>query len=125
MEVVEDFFMMKQEELKMNAVNIGGRLANDVELRTTTSGKSVASFRIAVKREYAKEGETQADFFNVVVWNRQAENCGKYLKKGSYVTMKGRLQTRSYEAEDGSRRYITEIVASNVEFVTSPKEKVA
>ena len=106
----------------MNAVNIGGRLTKDVELRTTASGKSVASFTIAVKRPFAKENEVQADFFPVVVWGKLAENCSTYLSQGWYVNVEGRLQTRSYETSDGARRYVTEIVANRVDFVSAPKK---
>ena len=109
----------------MNAVNVSGRLTKDVELRTTVSGKSVANFTLAVKREFAKEGEPQADFFPVVVWGKPAENCAAYVGKGWYVNIKGRLQTRNYEDDNGTRHYVTEIVANIVEFVTAPKEKVA
>jgi single-strand DNA-binding protein len=101
----------------MNLVEITGNLTKDVETRATQSGKSVATLSVAVKRPHSDE----TDFFNVVVWGNQAENCAKYLKKGSKVGIVGTLQNRSYEANDGTKRTITEIVAEQVEFL-SPKQ---
>jgi single-strand DNA-binding protein len=101
----------------MNLVEITGNLTKDVETRATQSGKSVATLSVAVKRPHSDE----TDFFNVVVWGNQAENCAKYLKKGSKVGIVGTLQNRSYEANDGTKRTITEIVATEVEFL-SPKQ---
>lgn len=101
----------------MNKVIMVANLSKDVEKRETATGKTVANFSIAVAR-FGGEG---ADFFNVVVWGNQAENCATYLKKGSKVGIVGTLQNRSYEANDGTKRTITEIVAEQVEFLT-PKQ---
>jgi len=95
-------------------------LAKDPDLRFTSNQKPVCSFTIADNHYY--KGENQASFFNVVTWNKTAENCGKYLKKGSAVNVYGRLQQRSYEANDG-KRYIIEIIADTVEFLGGKKEQ--
>ncbi len=102
----------------MNKVILIGNLSKDPELATTNGGVSVCRFTIAVQRRFQNaEGERDADFINIVVWRGQAENCHKYLKKGSKCAVEGRIQTSSYEAQDGTRRYVTEVVADNVEFV--------
>ena len=101
-----------------NKIVLSGNLTKAPELRTTNSDKSVATFSLAVKREYSEE----TDFFNIVVWGKQGENCGKYLDKGSKVLVVGRLQNRSYEAKDGSKRTVVEVVSEEVEFLTF-KEK--
>jgi len=99
----------------MNRVILIGRLARDPELRFTQSGKSVANFSVAVNRPFSKDGE--ADFFNIVVWGKTAENCANYLAKGRLVALEGRLQNRTYETQTGEKRYITEIVANTVKFL--------
>lgn len=105
----------------MNKVVLIGRLTRDPELRTTPSGVSAANFSLAVNRNFRnKEGGIDADFFNITAWRRQAENISKYCMKGSQVCVEGRLQTRNYEAQDGTRRYVTDIVADNVEFLSRP-----
>ena len=104
----------------MNSVHLIGNLTKDVELRQTNSGKSVATFSIAVQRQFKAEGQPDADFFNIVVWGAVGENCAKYLSKGKKVAIRGSLQNRSYEAQDGSKRTVTEINAAEVEFL-SPK----
>lgn len=102
----------------MNLVVQTGRLARDVEVRYTPSNKAVAQFSIAVKKSFLKEKEKNtAYFFSVIVWGTQAENCKKYLVKGSLVNVIGELRTRNYEASDGNIRYVTEIVANRVEFL--------
>lgn len=107
----------------MNSAKLYGRLTKDVELRETSTGRKVSTFSLATKRTYKDQnGEYGVDFHNIVVWNRgekgkQAENCAKYLRKGSECIIEGRIETRSYEAKDGSKRYITEIKADNVTFV--------
>jgi single-strand DNA-binding protein len=107
----------------MNKVIMAGNLSKDVDLRTTQSGKVVASFTIAVNRRFKNQaGEAVTDFFPVVAWDNRAEMCGKYLSKGKKVAIVGELQTRSYEDKNGVKRYVTEIVADEVEFL-SPKEK--
>lgn len=104
----------------MNRVYLIGNLTRDPELAVTNSGVSVCRFSIAVSRRYSNaEGEREADFFNIVVWRAQGENCHKYLKKGSKCAISGSLQNRSYDAQDGTKRTITEIVADEVEFLTS------
>ena len=101
----------------MNKIIITGNISRDIEKRETQNGKAVANFSIAVSRPFSEE----TDFFNVTIWGNQAENCAKYLKKGSKVGIVGTLQNRSYEANDGTKRTITEIVAEQVEFL-SPKQ---
>lgn len=104
----------------MNRVFLIGNLTRDPELAVTNSGVSVCRFSIAVSRRFSNaEGERETDFFNIVVWRAQGENCNKYLKKGSKCAVVGSLQNRSYDAQDGSKRTVTEIVADEVEFLTS------
>ena len=104
----------------MNKVFLIGRLTRDPELRYTSSNLPVASFSIAVNRNYTNQsGEREADFINIVVWRKQAENVKNYLKQGSQIAVDGRIQTRSYDGEDGKKRYITEVVADNVQFLDS------
>ena len=104
----------------MNKVFLIGRLTRDPELRYTGSNTAVATFSIAVNRNYANaQGEREADFINIVVWRKQAENVKNYLSQGSQVAIDGRIQTRSYDDKDGQKRYVTEVVADNVEFLGS------
>lgn len=104
----------------MNKVMLIGNLAKDPELITTNNGVSLCKFTLAVQRRFAgTDGEREADFLPIIVWRGQAENCYKYLKKGSKAAISGSVQTRSYEATDGSRRYMTEIIADEVEFLAS------
>ena len=104
----------------MNRCFLIGNLTRDPELATTNSGVSVCRFSLAVTRNFSNaDGEREADFLNIIVWRSQAENCHKYLKKGSKCAVTGSIQTRSYDAQDGSKRYVTEIVADNVEFLNS------
>lgn len=104
----------------MNKVYLIGNLTRDPELAETTSGIKVCRFAIAVNRTYAgSDGNRETDFFNITVWRTQAENCGRYLKKGSKVAIVGSLQNRSYEDKDGIKRNVTDIVASEVEFLAS------
>lgn len=103
----------------MNKVILVGRLAKDPELRTTSSGVSVCTFTLAVTRRYADgQGNRQADFIPIVVWRQQADACHKYLTKGKQAAVAGEIQTRSYDAQDGTKRYVTEIIAEQVEFLT-------
>lgn len=108
----------------MNKVILIGNLSRDPELATTNGGVSVCRFTIAVQRRFQNaEGEREADFINVVVWRGQAENCHRFLKKGSKCAVVGRIQTSSYEAQDGTKRYVTEVIADEVEFVgTRPRD---
>ena len=104
----------------MNKVVLIGRLVRDPELRYTGNNLPVATFSIAVNRNYSNQaGEREADFINIVVWRKQAENCKNYLTQGSQVAIEGRIQTRNYDDQNGQRRYITEVVADNVEFLGS------
>lgn len=108
----------------MNKVVLLGRLTKDVDVRyTQTNNIMVASFSLAVNRRFAKEGEErQADFINVVAWNKTAEFCSKYFKKGQQVGVIGRLQTRNYEDDKGVKHYITEVVAEEAYFADSKRE---
>ena len=101
----------------MNSILITGNVTKDLELRETNSGKKVCSFDVAVSRRFDRE---QADFFRVNVWEKTAENCALYLKKGSKVGIKGAMQSRSYETNEGEKRQVWEISAEEVEFL-SPK----
>ena len=104
----------------MNKVFLIGRLTRDPELRYTSSNLPVASFTVAVNRTFTNQsGEREADFINVVVWRKQAENIKNYLKQGSQIAIDGRIQTRSYDDADGKKRYVTEVVADNVQFLDS------
>ncbi len=106
----------------MNNVIMIGRLTRDPELRFTAgSAKAVATFTIAVNRGFGKKDE--ADFFRVVVWNKQGENCANYLSKGSQVAVQGRLQNNNYETKDGEKRFTVEIVANMVEFLSGGSKK--
>lgn len=103
----------------MNKVFMIGNLTKDPDLRSTGNGVSVCSFRIAVNRRFPNQaGERVSDFFDVVAWRQLADVCGKYLAKGRKVAVVGELQTRTYDAKDGTKRYVTEIIADDVEFLT-------
>lgn len=107
----------------LNRVILIGRLATDPELRYTQSGVAVTNFRLAVDRPFKnQQGEKETDFFPIIVWRKQAEACAHNLNKGRLVAVEGRLQTRSYQAKDGSTRWITEIVADNVRFLDWAKD---
>ncbi len=102
----------------MNKVILIGNLANDPEPFTTQSGISRSTFRIAVQRRFANaQGVREADFLTVVAWRQSADFCNRYLTKGSKVAVEGSIQTRSYDAQDGSKRWVTEIIADHVESV--------
>ena len=102
----------------MNKVFLIGRLTRDPEIRYTSSNVAVTTFSIAVNRTFANQnGEREADFINIVVWRKQAENCKNYLNQGSQVAIDGRIQTRNYEDQNGQKRYVTEVVADNVQFL--------
>ena len=104
----------------MNKVVLIGRLTRDPELRYTGSNIPVATFTLAVNRAFSnQQGEREADFINIVVWRKQAENVKNYLTQGSQAAVEGRLQTRSYDDQNGQKRYVTEVVADNVEFLGS------
>ena len=102
----------------MNKVVLIGRLTRDPDLRYPSSNIPVANFTIAVNRNFTNQnGEREADFINVIVWRKQAENVKKYISKGSLVAIEGRIQTRNYDAQDGTKRYVTEVIADNVSFL--------
>ncbi|PAE27890.1 single-stranded DNA-binding protein [Paenibacillus sp. 7884-2] len=103
----------------MNRTILVGRLTKDPDLRYTPNGVAVANFTVAVNRPFKNEGEQQADFINCVVWRAPAENLAKYMKKGSQIGVDGRIQTRSFEGQDGKTVYITEVVADSVQFLES------
>ena len=110
----------------MNKVFMIGNLTKDPDLRSTGNGVSVCSFRIAVNRRFPNQaGERVSDFFDVVAWRQLADVCGKYLAKGRKVAVVGELQTRTYDAKDGTKRYVTEIIADDVEFLSSRSEDAA
>ena len=103
----------------MNKVILIGNLTRDPELTETPSGVPVCRFAIAVSRDYAdSQGNRETDFFNITTWRGKAETCGKYLKKGNKVAVCGSLQNRSYEDKDGIKRTVTDVIASDVEFLT-------
>ena len=100
-----------------------GRLTKDVELSTTTNGITVAKFGIAVNRRFKNEnGETVTDFFNVVAWRGLAENIYKFCNKGSKVFIAGELQNRSWDKDDGTKAYTTELIASECEFLDTKQQ---
>ena len=105
----------------MNKIILIGNLTKDPELTTTANGTSVCKFTLAVNRNYTdNEGNRKADYFNIVVWRGQGENCAKWLKKGSKVSIVGSVENRSYEDKEGVKRTATDIVANEVEFL-NPK----
>ncbi len=107
----------------MNKAILIGNLASDPESRTTQSGIAQCSFRLAVQRRFANaQGVREADFLQIVCWRQTAELCARYLSKGRKVAVEGSIQTRSYDAQDGTKRYVTEIIADNVEFLGSRDE---
>ena len=108
----------------LNRVILMGRITQDLELKTTASGISVTSFSIAVDRNYVKQGEErQTDFINIVCWRKQAEFVCRYFEKGSMIALEGQIQTRTYQAKDGSNRYVTEVVADSVSFTGEKREQ--
>ena len=104
----------------MNKVYLIGNLTRDPEVSETSTGVPYCRFSIAVNRNFTNaDGNREADFFNIIVWRGQAEPCGRFLKKGSKIALVGSLQNRSYEDKDGVKRTVTDIVASEVEFLTT------
>lgn len=103
----------------LNKAILIGRLTRDPEVRYTTSNRAVAQFTIAIDRPFTNQssGQRDADFINVVAWDKTGENVGKYLTKGRLCAVEGRIQTRNYENDEGRKVYITEIIASNVQFL--------
>jgi single-strand DNA-binding protein len=106
----------------MNYIALIGNLVRDPDVKTTGTGSTVCSFTIAVNRKYKNaNGETQTDFFDIVAWRKLGEVCGKHLAKGRKVCVTGELQSRTYEAKDGTKRKVYEVNAGEVEFLT-PKD---
>lgn len=102
----------------MNHIVLIGRLTRDPELRYTPNGVAVTHFTLAVDRRFANQaGERETDFIPIVTWQKLAENCANHLRKGRLVAVEGRLQIRSYEAQDGQRRRVAEVIARNVQFL--------
>lgn len=107
----------------LNVVAIMGRLVADPELRTTTQGHSVCSFRIACDRSYVQQGqERQADFIDIVAWRQQADFVSKYFQKGSMIAVEGSLQTRNYQDKNGNSRTAVEVVANNISFAGAKRQ---
>ena len=108
----------------MNKVILMGRLTRDPEVRyTQTNNTLVASFSLAVNRRFARQGEErQADFINIVAWNKTGEFCSKYFKKGQQVGIIGRIQTRNWDDEQGQKHYVTEVIAEEAYFADSKRE---
>ena len=109
----------------MNKVILIGRLTKDVELRyTQTNNTAVSSFSLDVNRKFVKPGEErQADFFNIIAWNKLAENISKYLFKGNQVAISGRLETRSWDDPNGQKHYVTEVIAEEIDFIGSKNKQ--
>ena len=106
----------------MNKVILIGRLTKDPELRKTPTDVSVCQFTIAVNRPFQQQnGERQADFINCIAWRNQAENLAKYIKKGGQIAVEGSIQTRSYDDQNGVRRFATEVICSQITFLESKK----
>ena len=105
----------------MNKVILIGRLTRDPELKTTSSGTATTTFSIAVDRNFVNQqtGQREADFINCVAWRKQAENIARYCTKGTQVAVEGRIQVRNYDAQDGTKRYVTEVICDNVTFLGS------
>ncbi|HEM4977753.1 TPA: single-stranded DNA-binding protein [Streptococcus suis] len=103
----------------INNIVLVGRLTRDVELRYTPSNQAVATFTLAVKRNFKNQatGEREADFINCVIWNKQAENLANWTKKGHLIGITGRIQTRSYDNQQGQRVYVTEVVAESFQLL--------
>ena len=107
----------------MNKLFLIGNLTREPELSETPSGVAYCRFSIAVNRPFTgNDGEKQVDFFNVITWRGQAENCGRFLSKGKKVAIVGSIQNRSYEDKDGVKRTVTDIIANEVEFLSPRTE---
>lgn len=107
----------------MNKVYLIGNLTRDPELSTTSSGVSVCRLSIAVGRRFSNaDGERETDFFNITAWRGTAENCAKFLKKGNKIAVSGSIQTRNYERADGTKGFAVDIIADEVEFLSSKND---
>lgn len=108
----------------MNKVILVGRLTRDPEVKNTMSGRAVATFTLAVDRRFKnKDGQKEADFIPIVFWGKQAELAGQYLSKGSQIGVSGRIQVRNYDAQDGTKRYVTEVVGDELTFLSSGRRE--
>lgn len=107
----------------MNKVVLIGRLTKDPELRYTPSKTAVCQINMAISRPVSQGKDPETDFINVTVWNKQAENLVKYVKKGNQIAIEGRIQTRSYDNEEGKKVYVTEVLANHVEFIGNNSNK--
>lgn len=108
----------------INNVTLVGRITKDLELRYTQTGIAVCNFTLAVNNPFTSQsGERDASFINCVVWKKQAENLANYMGKGSLIGVVGRIQTRTWDGDDGKRNYVTEVVAESVQFLESKKSK--
>lgn len=109
----------------INKVTLIGRLTKEPDVKHLSNDTCVACFTLAVDRTFKnKDGEKEADFIPIVVWRKTAELCEKYLSKGSLAAVVGRIQTRNYDAADGTKRYITEVVADEVQFLSSSQKEL-
>ena len=107
----------------LNSTCLVGRLTKDAELRYTPNNQAVATFTLAVNRNFkSQNGEREADFINCVIWRQQAENLANWCKKGALIGITGRIQTRSYENQQGQRVYVTEVVADNFQLLEFNKQ---
>lgn len=109
----------------INSVTLIGRLSSDVDLKYTPNGAAVAKFGLAVGGKPKPDGGESVSFFNVVIWGKGAENCSQYLKKGNQIALDGRLEQRSWAAQDGSKRSTVEIIAERVEFLNTKNSAAA
>ena len=105
----------------MNKAILIGRLTRDPELRYTSSNRAVCQFTVAIDRPFSNQstGQREADFINIVAWDKTGENIGKYMTKGRLIAVEGRIQTRNYDNNEGRKVYVTEVIASNVQFLES------
>ncbi|WP_129045028.1 single-stranded DNA-binding protein [Companilactobacillus metriopterae] len=108
----------------INRVVLVGRLTKDIEVRYTTGGSAVADFNLAVNRQFTNQnGEREADFIRCQIWRKGAENLAKYTSKGSLIGIEGRIQTRSYEDQQGDKVYVTEVIVDSFSLLDSKKDK--
>jgi len=108
----------------LNKVAFVGRLTKNPEVKTVGNNQTpVAKFTIAVNRTFKREGQPSADFIPIVVFGKSADNCGKYLTKGRLITVSGMLQTRSWEDRDGKKHYVTEVIADEVDFLSTGRKQ--
>lgn len=105
-----------------NKVMLGGRLTSDIELKQTPNGVATCSFSVAVNRPYQKDSERQADFISCVAWRQTAEFISKYFRKGSSIFVVGEIQTRTWTDKDGNKRYVTEVIVDEANFVDGKGE---